>query len=89
MNAAFAAVKDTRENQQGIDIAILNAGYFQDTALIAPSTSASAAESSATVKEWWKGFEVNVLGCYVTTRAFLSSMRPKSGSNLTEPVLIG
>jgi NAD(P)-dependent dehydrogenase (short-subunit alcohol dehydrogenase family) len=88
INAAFAAVKNASENKQGIDIAILNAGYFPGAALIAPSPSASAAESSATVKEWWKGFETNVLGSYITTRAFLNSMKVKSSSNPVEPVLI-
>src|SRR5436853_4402909 len=37
INAAFAAVKDASENKQGIDIAVLNAGYFPETALIASS----------------------------------------------------
>jgi NAD(P)-dependent dehydrogenase (short-subunit alcohol dehydrogenase family) len=88
INAAFAAVKEASESKHGIDIGILNAGYFPDSAPIAPSVSASATESSDTVKEWWKGFEVNVLGSYITTRAFLANMNPKSRSNPVEPVLI-
>ena len=88
INAAFAAVKDASNDKQGIDIAILNAGYFPDATPIAQSSSASAKESSAATKEWWKGFEVNVLGAYITTRAFLANMHAKSSSNPVEPVLI-
>ena len=88
VNAAFAAVKDASKDKQGIDIAVLNAGYFPDAMPIAPSSSASATESSSTIKEWWKGFEVNVLGSFITTRAFLANMHAKSSSNPVEPVLI-
>jgi NAD(P)-dependent dehydrogenase (short-subunit alcohol dehydrogenase family) len=88
INAAFEAVKDASENKQGIDICIINAGYFSDAALIAPSASASTTESSQNVKEWWKSFEVNVLGSYITTRAFLANMHAKSSSNPVEPILI-
>jgi NAD(P)-dependent dehydrogenase (short-subunit alcohol dehydrogenase family) len=88
VNAAFAVVKEASKKKQGIDIGVLNAGYFQDASPIAPSPSASATESSETVKEWWKGFETNVLGSYITTRAFLNNMNAKSSSNPTGPILI-
>ena len=88
INTAFTAVKNASKHKHGIDICILNAGYFPDASPIAPSSFASATESSAAIKEWWKGFEINVLGSYITTRAFLANMHAKSSSNPVEPVLI-
>ncbi|KAI9878061.1 MAG: hypothetical protein M1830_002040 [Pleopsidium flavum] len=46
-----------------IDILVSNAGY-------APELT-SISESSLT--DWWRGFEVNVLGAFIVTRAFLKT----------------
>lgn len=78
MNAAFTELKAASPAQRGIDILVHNAGYFA-------SLTPIAAESADTA-EYWKSFEINVRGSYITTRAFLATLRPKSPE--TEPVLI-
>ena len=55
------------------DVLYLNAGYLPDNARVADMD----------VREWWRGFEVNVLGVGSTLRAFL----PFKGSN--RPVVVG
>jgi NAD(P)-dependent dehydrogenase (short-subunit alcohol dehydrogenase family) len=55
------------------DVLFLNAGYLPDTARVADMD----------VREWWRGFEVNVLGAGATLRAFL----PFKGSE--RPVIVG
>ena len=89
VNAAFASVKEASPHKQGVDICIVNAGYLPSPApLTPPSASASAEDSSREQQDWWKAFETNVLGAYVTTRAFLANMHVKSSSGHPEPVLI-
>ena len=78
LNAAFAATKDAGTNKAGIDICVANAGFLPNAGSIASSDP----------KDWWRGFEVNVLGTYLTTRAFLANIHAKSDSNPVEPVLI-
>ena len=55
MNAAFASVGSK------IDVLVHNAGYLPDVEPIATSTLA----------EWWRGFEINVKGSYIVSKAFL------------------
>jgi len=65
IDATFATVRDTIGP---IDILVNNAAYLPD---ITPTVSAS-------VQEWWRGFEVNVLGTFLVTRAFLKSAAANS-----------
>lgn len=59
---SVAAAAETLRSRFGrLDILVNNAGYFEDEALIADSDPS----------EWWKVYEVNVLGTYLVTRAFL------------------
>jgi NAD(P)-dependent dehydrogenase (short-subunit alcohol dehydrogenase family) len=78
MNAAFEALKAASPEKRGIDILIHNAGYFPSLAKI----GAADADTS----EYWTTFETNVHGSYITARAFLSTMRPKSPES--EPTLV-
>jgi NAD(P)-dependent dehydrogenase (short-subunit alcohol dehydrogenase family) len=55
------------------DVLYLNAGYMSDTARVADMD----------VREWWRGFEVNVLGAGAALRAFL----PFKGAD--RPVVVG
>jgi NAD(P)-dependent dehydrogenase (short-subunit alcohol dehydrogenase family) len=55
------------------DVLFLNAGYLPDNAPV----------RSMDVAEWWRGFEVNVLGTGATLRAFL----PFKGAD--RPVVVG
>ena len=74
IGAAFADLKAASTNKQGIDILIHNAGYFASLSPIA------GAEADKT--DYWKSFEINIRGSYITTRAFLSTLNPK------RPILI-
>ena len=78
MNNAFASLKAASPNQQGIDILIHNAGYFPSIAPIGSTTADTA--------DYWRSFEINMRGSYITTRAFLSNLR--SASSQHEPILI-
>lgn len=80
MNRAFAELKATTPDQRGIDILVHNAGYFASLTPIG--------DANADTEEYWKTFETNIRGSYITTRAFLSTLRPKSGAHEHEPVLI-
>ena len=78
MSLAFASLKRASPSQRGVDMLVHNAGYFADLVPI----GAAAADTA----EYWKSFEINVRGSYITTRAFLSTLRPKADDH--EPVLI-
>lgn len=58
-----------------LDILVANAGYL-------PTPGAVAATDTA---EWWKGFEINVLGTYLLAKAFVNQTRPV----VHTPVFIG
>ncbi len=55
MNAAFASVGSK------IDVLVHNAGYLPNITPVA----------TADLTEWWQGFEVNIKGSIIVTRAFL------------------
>ena len=78
MTAAFEALKAASPNGRGIDILVHNAGYFASLAPIG--------DVNADTEEWWKTFETNIRGSYITTRAFLKTLRPKEGDH--EPILV-
>jgi NAD(P)-dependent dehydrogenase (short-subunit alcohol dehydrogenase family) len=80
MNAAFEALKAASPEKRGIDILIHNAGYFPSLAPIG--------DVNANTAEYWSTFETNVHGSYITTRAFLSTLRPKDAAASHEPTLI-
>jgi hypothetical protein len=78
MTAAFEALKAASPNGRGIDILVHNAGYFASLAPIG--------DANADTEDYWKTFETNIRGSYITTRAFLKTLRPKDGHH--EPILV-
>lgn len=61
------AVEAAFQSVGHVDILVNNAGFMADLKLIAESEPA----------DWWKAFEVNILGAYLITRAFLKVAAPK------------
>jgi len=58
-----------------LDILVANAAYLPSTGTIA------ASETS----DWWKGYEINVLGTYLLGKYFVNQTQPRRG----KPVFIG
>jgi len=65
VEAAFASI---RAECPPIDILVSNAGYL-------PAVTPAVA---ADVAEWWRGFEVNVLGTFLVVKGFLGHKAEKS-----------
>lgn len=61
-----------------LDILVNNAGYLPDLELMA----------TARIEDWWKGFEVNVLGTTLMTRQFLSHREAISNESKEAAVVV-
>lgn len=60
-----------------VDVVVANAGYLATVAPIPPASSSSGAEDDAEADaDWWRAYEVNVLGTYLFARRFLASANP-------------
>ena len=68
LSAMEAAFSDTARIYGKVDILINNAGYLEANVSIAKSS----------LEDYWHGFEVNVKGPIVTTRAFLKVAAPNA-----------
>ena len=62
-----AAVKIQEVFPEGIDIVVSNAGYLEPEVLVAASDPL----------EWWKSFEINLKGTYLTARSFIPQLLKK------------
>jgi NAD(P)-dependent dehydrogenase (short-subunit alcohol dehydrogenase family) len=60
INNAFKSVK---QNVGPIDILVANAGFLPEPKLVADSS----------LDDWWRGFEVNVLGGIILAKAFIGA----------------
>ncbi|KAI1757122.1 hypothetical protein F4782DRAFT_525886 [Xylaria castorea] len=71
LEAAFAGADDAFGANPSIDVVINCAGYQ-------PSLAAVAGKGQGDLKEWWSGFEVNVLGAATLARVIASHASPEA-----------
>lgn len=76
--AVNKAFEETVKEFGGIDIFVSNAGYMPDSALI----------SSASVREYMRGLDINVKGPLLLTQAFLHSLSTSSPPSSFSPVIV-
>jgi NAD(P)-dependent dehydrogenase (short-subunit alcohol dehydrogenase family) len=64
--SVLAAFAETKSQFGSIDVVVANSGYLPDMLPI----------KDADVNEFWKGYEVNVKGLFITTQAFVRTAEP-------------
>ncbi|KAL7954898.1 hypothetical protein V8C34DRAFT_307957 [Trichoderma compactum] len=69
------ALFETINKTSFLDILVANAAYLSSPGLLATTETG----------EWWKGYEINVLGTYLLGKYFINQSQPPSG----KPVFVG